>query len=232
MSRESISRLLKDVKQLIGHPMNDLGIFYIHHESIMLKGYAMIVGPKDTPYFGGYYLFEINYPVEYPFLPPVVKSSTQGNGVRFNPNLYCNGKVCLSVLNTWFGSSWSACESLRTVLLHLQMVFNPNPLMNEPGITEPYLCASYAKSIEYHNLDVAVCNIINKSPGYYLPYFDLFYEIILEKFRTNRNELKQLAETRNRTNDRVISLVVPLYNMVTVTDYDGLLLKIENIINI
>lgn len=232
MSRESISRLLKDVKQLRGHPMSDVGIFYIHHESNMLKGYAMIVGPKDTPYFGGYYLFDITYPVEYPFLPPIVKSSTQGNGVRFNPNLYCNGKVCLSVLNTWFGSSWSACESIRTVLLHLQMVFTPNPMLNEPGITDPSSCAPYAKSIEYHNIDVAVCNIINKLPGYYLPFFDMFYEIILERFRANRNELKQLVETRRQFNTSMKSVVVPLYNMNTLTDYVGLLLKIENIIDI
>ena len=27
-----------------------------------------------------------------------------GNAVRFNPNLYAEGKVCLSILGTWPGS--------------------------------------------------------------------------------------------------------------------------------
>ena len=53
----------------------------------MLKGYAMIVGSEDTPYFGGFYLFEITYPFDYPHSPPVIVYHTNGGGVRFHPNL-------------------------------------------------------------------------------------------------------------------------------------------------
>lgn len=39
-------------------------------------------------------------------MPPVVKLVTTGGGtVRFNPNLYNDGKVCLSLLGTWHGGS-------------------------------------------------------------------------------------------------------------------------------
>jgi hypothetical protein len=69
IKRETIQRLLKDVKQIIKHPLTDNGIYYSHDETDMLKGYAMIVGPADTPYFGGFYFFEFNFPDDYPFSP-------------------------------------------------------------------------------------------------------------------------------------------------------------------
>ena len=49
ISRDTINRLLKDVKQIIKNPLTSHGIYYIHDESDMMKGYAMIVGPEDTP---------------------------------------------------------------------------------------------------------------------------------------------------------------------------------------
>lgn len=41
-----------------------------------------------------------------------VQFLTTGNGsVRFNPNLYNCGKVCLSLLGTWSGPSWDPATS-------------------------------------------------------------------------------------------------------------------------
>jgi hypothetical protein len=52
---------------------------------------AAIVGPEDTPYSGGIFLFDIFFPSEYPNCPPNVNLMTTGGGsVRFNPNLYAN----------------------------------------------------------------------------------------------------------------------------------------------
>jgi hypothetical protein len=44
---------------------------------------------------------------DYPQKPPKVQFLTTGGGtVRFNPNLYESGRVCLSLLGTWDGPSW------------------------------------------------------------------------------------------------------------------------------
>ena len=59
--RETLVRLLRDVKTLMKTPLTDNGIYYVHDDTEVLKGYAMIVGPKDTPYFGGYYFFSLEY---------------------------------------------------------------------------------------------------------------------------------------------------------------------------
>ena len=59
----------------------------------------LIIGPFDTPYEGGFFHFYLRFSPNYPRCPPRVKFMTTGSGrVRFNPNLYCNGKVCLSIL--------------------------------------------------------------------------------------------------------------------------------------
>mmetsp|Transcript_9643 Transcript_9643/g.20763 ORF Transcript_9643/g.20763 Transcript_9643/m.20763 type:complete len:252 (+) Transcript_9643:622-1377(+) len=59
---------------------------------------AMITGPEDTPYSNGIFLFDVNCKDCYR-QPPKVQFLTTGNGkVRFNPNLYNCGKVCLSLL--------------------------------------------------------------------------------------------------------------------------------------
>jgi baculoviral IAP repeat-containing protein 6 len=48
----------------------------------------------DTPYSGGLFTFDVFFPSAYPQVPPLVQLLTTGNGtVRFNPNLYADGKV-------------------------------------------------------------------------------------------------------------------------------------------
>jgi ubiquitin-protein ligase len=88
---------------------------------------ALIVGPDDTPYSGGLFVFDIFFPSDYPNVPPLVNLETTGNGtVRFNPNLYACGKVCLSLLGTWHGggdraAKWNASHSnLQQVLVSIQ----------------------------------------------------------------------------------------------------------------
>eukprot|EP00955_Chlamydomonas_euryale_P040078 351585-Chlamydomonas_euryale.AAC.15 len=68
---------------------------------------ALILPAPDTPYAFGAFVFDILLPPDYPNHPPQVHFLTTGEGrVRFNPNLYNCGKVCLSLLGTWSGPSW------------------------------------------------------------------------------------------------------------------------------
>ncbi|NXT39499.1 BIRC6 protein, partial [Pelecanoides urinatrix] len=65
---------------------------------------VLITGPADTPYANGCFEFDVYFPQDYPNSPPLVNlETTGGHSVRFNPNLYNDGKVCLSILNTWHG---------------------------------------------------------------------------------------------------------------------------------
>ena len=50
---------------------------------------AMIIGPEDTPYENGIYLFDIFLPPEYPEVPPKVQFLTTGGG-RVRLVSHCN----------------------------------------------------------------------------------------------------------------------------------------------
>jgi baculoviral IAP repeat-containing protein 6 len=84
-------------------------------ESRMDAMQVMISGPEGTPYSNGLFLFDVFFPDSYPSEPPTINLQTTGKGsVRFNPNLYNCGKVCLSLLGTWRGDaseSWSEITS-------------------------------------------------------------------------------------------------------------------------
>ncbi|KAK4405362.1 putative ubiquitin-conjugating enzyme E2 23 [Sesamum angolense] len=62
---------------------------------------AVIVGAYGTPYQDGLFFFDFHLPPEYPDVPP--SAYYHSGGWRINPNLYEEGKVCLSLLNTWTG---------------------------------------------------------------------------------------------------------------------------------
>jgi len=99
---------------------------------------ALIIGPQDTPYAGGCFEFDIFLPDRYPQVPPQVQFLTTGNGrVRFNPNLYEGGKVCLSLLGTWtggYGENWTPHSTLLQVLVSIQsLILVSEPYFNEPG---------------------------------------------------------------------------------------------------
>mgnify|MGYP000902727291 CR=1 FL=1 len=72
-------------------------------------------GPEDSPYENGLFEFDILLGASYPSAPPTVNFVTTGGGkVRFNPNLYNCGKVCLSLLGTWSGPGWDPATGLGT----------------------------------------------------------------------------------------------------------------------
>jgi len=200
ISKDTISRLLKDVKQIIKNPLTDNGIYYIHDDTNMMKGYALIIGPEDTPYFGGYYFFELHFPQDYPHSPPNVKYWTNANNIRFNPNLYTCGKVCVSVLNTWRGDQWTSCQTISTVLLTLCTLLCKNPLLNEPGVCENHTDSKpYDEIIQFSNLDIAVCDVVMKKEHFFLPFFNYFFPFIKERFIMNYDKLLDFAEKKNST---------------------------------
>ena len=118
--RDNAKRLLKDIKSIMKDPLHQEGIYYKHDETDMMKGYAMIVGPRDTIYENGFYFFDFIFPNDYPYSPPKLEWN-KTEYIRFHPNFYKNGKVCISLLNTWPGDPWTSCQSIRSILITLSM---------------------------------------------------------------------------------------------------------------
>ena len=229
ITKETIARLLKDVKHIIKNPLTEQGIYYIHDDVDMLKGYALIIGPSETPYFAGNYFFELIYPTDYPHSPPKVKYCTNGNNVRFNPNLYVCGKVCVSLLNTWHGDQWTSCQTISTVLLTLCTLLCKDPLLNEPGVSSGHSdMKSYDEIIQYSNLEIAVCNIIEKKTSIYMPFFENFYPFVKSNFLKNYDKLLEFAEKKNNEfNSEAQNFRTRFYSMNINVNYKKVIEKLK-----
>ena len=228
--RDTIKRLVKDVRGIIKNPLVSNGIYYKHDDENMMRGYALILGPEDTVYADGYYFFEIDYPADYPYRPPKVTFKTNQDRIRFHPNLYSSGKVCLSMLNTWRGEQWTSCQTISSILLTMCTLFTKNPLLNEPGVNIGHSdIDKYNDIIEHKNIEIAILNVIAKHPSLYLSMFDLFRDTVVEKFIENRERIlnRVVALSTTKTTQTVITR---MYSMTSELDY-GKLVTQFNIVN-
>ena len=226
ISSETVKRLLKDVKYIIKNPLTDNNIYYSHDESNMLVGYAMIVGPSDTPYFGGFYFFQFDYPVDYPYSPPKVTYMTNDGYTRYNPNLYKCGKVCVSLLNTWAGEKWTSCQTLNSVLITLCSLLNEHPLLNEPGqnnFSRDF--KPYNRFIEYKNIDFCYCDMIDKRKNKIPEQFIQFYSFMVENFLRCYDKILNFVLSKK---DVITVEAVHIYSMHLQIDYNMLLEKLKN----
>ena len=221
ISKETVQRLLTDVKDLIKNPLSSENIYYIHDDMDMLKGYALIIGPDDCIYKGGAYFFEFNFPSDYPLKPPTVVYYTNDGVTRFNPNLYRNGKVCISILNTWKGEQWTSCQTIRSILMTLVTLFHNDPITNEPGFTnkDPE-SEKYNNIIEYKNYEVAIIGMLTQK---YLPdKFIAFYSIYKDYFYKNKEEMKKFLQDKCEKNKKRNLVNMNLYKMNCMIDYKKL----------
>ena len=195
----------------------------IKDEEDMLKGYALIIGPEDTPYFSGFYFFEFQFPNDYPHSPPIVLYRTNYDNIRFNPNLYTNGKVCISLLNTWKGEQWTSCQSLSTILLNLCTLLCTNSLLNEPGVTTNHTdFKNYNDVIEYKNIDIAIIKMMKKQEGVLLPQFDAFYHIMKEHFLKNKDKILSFLKQKCIEYPTPEKRIIHIYSMGVIIDYTKL----------
>jgi len=163
-------RLMKEWGRLESEPLYEQGIYHCFDGSLRTAA-VLIIGPKDTPYAYGFYLFEFTFPNSYPTMPPHVRFQTGDGRVRFNPNLYQEGKVCLSILGTWPGPSWTSSCTLRTTALSLQSLLCSRPLQNEPGFESESGEEGdiYATMVGYENIAVSVMQLARPMPSRFIP---------------------------------------------------------------
>ncbi|PAA68555.1 hypothetical protein BOX15_Mlig027437g1 [Macrostomum lignano] len=156
-----VARILSDLRNLMPEERRP-GADVFPNENDTSRIDYLIRGQPDTPYEGGFFHFAVRAPPEYPEKPPRVALITTGRGtVRFNPNFYENGCVCLSILGTWLGNAWEPTHTLANVLHSLQARFNEMPWDNEPEFDQNQLREwkqLYSDFLSHETLRVAVCD--------------------------------------------------------------------------
>jgi ubiquitin-protein ligase len=162
-----------------------------------------VFGPPDTPYSAGIFLFDVALPQNYPYpqsgeSPIRVILMTTGRGkVRFNPNLYSDGKVCLSLLGTFPGHPSENWRPEGSTILQLMVsiqstVMNPQPYYNEPGYNEgsekhAEAAKKYNNTIRLETMRWAMIdNLKNPHPA--------FADAIKFHFRKRRSEILEQCQ--------------------------------------
>ena len=202
-SKKALKRIInKDIKEINSQNLNSLGIYIEFDESDMLQAKAMIVGPEDSLYEGGFLFFNIRFPSNYPFTPPDV-SYVSRNKIRMHPNIYVGGhsngqgKVCLSILGTWAGPKWTSIMDITTVLLTIQSLLDKNPLHHEPGQENNNTNVNklYNEVIKYESIKtLTLKNFLDVPEG-----FEIFIEPMKENIKKYKsNILKTLSKNKSQ----------------------------------
>jgi ubiquitin-protein ligase len=178
---------------------NNSGIYMEYDRNDLTKLKLLIIGPENTPYANGFYFFNIYLSTNYPFTPPKFKFMNNIDNIRFHPNFYVDGYVCLSVLNTWGKNEWSPCQNLLSIASTIQSVMNDNPITNEPEFENETgtISQNYYKIIEYYNLKGSVYKILKSEiennfkkivEDYFLSNYDKYMKLITKNKRELDNE--------------------------------------------
>jgi hypothetical protein len=152
--------------------------------------------------------------------------------------------VCLSILNTWAGESWTACQTIYSLLLTLSSVLCANPLLNEPGIKEDHNDVhKYNFLVTYKNIEFAIIKVVNivcfnevnNLSKTSLAIMHKFKAIIGDTFMANKEKILDFINknrvtyedlindtTSNTNSSNLQKLYISVYNLKYDLEYDKL----------
>ncbi len=208
---QAAKRVMKDIQNVQSDIIQQQGIWYWMDDADMTKGLAMIKGPSDTPYEGCLLVFSVKFPSDYPFSPPKVLFLTSDGKTRFHPNLYVEGKVCLSILGTFSGPSWSGTQSLTSVLMSILALLDNNPLAHEPPYSSGTLLDArhrdYADYVE-HQMVLLMTESIRKFEKGAFPLWKEFEEVVQAQLPSFKQRLAKKILEKEKHPERLWATVV------------------------
>ncbi|KAH6928571.1 hypothetical protein HPB50_017001 [Hyalomma asiaticum] len=184
-----VLRVKRDIEDIMKEPPP--GIYIAPDENDITHVKALLVGPPDTPYEGGFLLFHIAFPPEYPIKPPKVLLLTRDSGqTRLHPLFLENGVVSLSILNTCYGSEWSSVQSLCSLLLSIQSLLTDDPYYEQEKFHRNYQgkemyresANKYKAYVRHEIVRVAVCDAVESCLQELSPYPAALRETVLKVF--------------------------------------------------
>ncbi|KAK7794133.1 hypothetical protein R5R35_012619 [Gryllus longicercus] len=174
-------------------------------EGIWVKGFedrmdlysVMIRGPEKTPYEDGLFFFDFQLSADYPKAPPLCHYISYCSD-RLNPNLYEDGKVCVSLLGTWSGKGtevWTSNSNLLQVIVSIQgLILVSEPYFNEAGYEKQKGSQQGKENSRMYN-EMAVLKLVQAMTKLILQPPGVFKEEILEHFRENSGRLLHRLDT-------------------------------------
>jgi len=125
--------LAKQLKDVLSDPIEGFRA-ELEDESNIFIWTVWFLGPKGTPYEGGHFKARFTFPPDTPMSPPEMRIISQ----FWHPNVYPDGKVCMSILhppqvdefNTQesLNIRWNPVQTLESIFLSFLTLLNdPDP---------------------------------------------------------------------------------------------------------
>ncbi|CAF3432852.1 unnamed protein product [Rotaria sp. Silwood1] len=131
MAGSALRRLIAEYKQLTNNPPDGILAGPISDENFF-EWEALITGPNGTPFEFGVFATRLHFPGDYPLSPPKMKFVSE----IFHPNVYPDGRVCISILHApgddpmgyeTSAERWSPVQSIEKILLSVvSLLAEPN----------------------------------------------------------------------------------------------------------
>ncbi|KAF0980253.1 hypothetical protein FDP41_013467 [Naegleria fowleri] len=128
---QSALRLAKELKELQKNPVEGFSAG-LKDENNLYEWDILIIGPPETLYEGGMFRAIMTFPEDYPNSPPKLQFTTP----IWHPNIYSDGRVCISILHPpgedeWgyekASERWLPIHSVESILISvISMLSNPN----------------------------------------------------------------------------------------------------------
>jgi ubiquitin-conjugating enzyme E2 D/E len=135
----ALKRITKELSDLQKDPPSNCSAGPITDDLFRCR--ATIIGPVDSPFTGGIFFLEINFPADYPFKPPKCHFTTK----IYHPNINSSGGICLDILK----ENWSPALTVSKLLLSIcSLLTDPNP--NDPLV--PEIATLYKKNREKYDI--------------------------------------------------------------------------------
>ncbi|KAK2807595.1 hypothetical protein FQN51_000028 [Onygenales sp. PD_10] len=125
--------LMNEFKSLQCEPWVNIEL---NNDDIFNWNIALIVLNPESLFYGGYFKATMTFPPNYPFSPPGFKFNTP----IFHPNIYVDGRLCISILHSpgedeMSGESaaerWSPAQRVESVLISILS------LLDDPEVSSP-----------------------------------------------------------------------------------------------
>lgn len=123
--------LMKQLKELNKNPVQGFSAGLVNADN-PFEWEILVVGTPDTPYDGGLFKARLEFPRDYPNMPPKMRFVSK----IYHPNVYEDGRVCISILHPpgddEFGyekssERWLPVHTVETILLSvISMLASPN----------------------------------------------------------------------------------------------------------
>jgi ubiquitin-conjugating enzyme E2 R len=128
-------KIVRDLKSILDEPIEGVFCEFLN-ESNVFEWRIYFEGPEGTPYQGGIFEARMTFPQDYPMSPPSLTIMSE----FWHPNVYKDGRVCISILHSPGNDPmsgelpeerWMPTQTVGTIMLSFQS------MLSDPNIASP-----------------------------------------------------------------------------------------------